>query len=183
MCITKSWLTSSSSAALKLYSVSGYLSFFDVRSGKESSGILILTNELICRQVTFGTTANNAFNVCGVATGNDSKQVLVMSVYRSPWASVADTKTLYQTLDGIAVKFKKIIILGEFNLPAFTKFKYAVDNEQELLRNLFSEHGLRKIVSAPSRGEPLLDLIFVSPHFTDSDVMSLLSVAGSDHNA
>ena len=142
--------------------------------------MILINEQLICRQVTSSATGNNAFNVCGVALGNGSKQVLVLCVYRAPWASAADTKALYKTLGGIAVKFKKIITLGDFNLPAS---KCAVDNEPELLRILVSEHGLRQIVSAPLRGESLLDLIFVSPHFTNSHVMNLPPVTDSDHNA
>ena len=72
---------------------------------------MILTNELlICRQVTSDTTAKNTFNVCGAATGNGSKQILVMCVYRVPLASAADTKALHKTLDVIAVNFRKIFI-------------------------------------------------------------------------
>ena len=46
-----------------------------------------------------------------------------------------------------------------------------------------SGHNLRQIALHPTRDDSLLDLIFVLIHYTDCQVVALLPVAESDHNA
>jgi hypothetical protein len=44
-------------------------------------------------------------------------EILVITVYRTPWASVADTISLCDLLDELIVKHPSLIMVGDFNLP------------------------------------------------------------------
>jgi hypothetical protein len=60
----------------------------------------------------------DAFNVCAVTIDNRRAGVTVIVVYRAPWATYDDTKSLFNQLDAIvSCCTERIIIAGDFNLP------------------------------------------------------------------
>ena len=110
----------------------------------------------------------------------------MISVYRAPWSSVADMKELCILLDGLASRFDRVVITGDFNLPHMC-WSSTIDcsrsdsSAEDLLRRLCDEHDLLQIASLPTRKTSLLDLIFVSSKFTSYEVNNIPPFANSDH--
>ena len=76
------------------------------------------------------------------------------------------------------INFKRVLILGDFNLPKVLSGTIALNSTLELPSWLTADYGLSQIAYLPKRGESLLDLIFVSAHFASSNIIDLLPVAG-----
>ena len=100
VCITETWLTSSS--MLNWYNIFGYVSFFNCRVSKAGNGVLMLVREeLANKQLATAVTCNKALNCCAVVIGKSAKQTLVTCVYRAPWAGLSDMKVICNELDSI----------------------------------------------------------------------------------
>jgi acyl-CoA hydrolase len=64
--------------------------------------MVLVRHDLAAAQLTPAITVNDVLNVCAVVIGNRRNSVTVVVVYRAPWASHDDTKTLRCQLDNIA---------------------------------------------------------------------------------
>ena len=87
---------------------------------------------------------------------------------------------LYKTLDGLIAKYKKIFIVGDFNLSR-AQLSELTSSGTDILIRLAHEHGLRQLAFSPSRRDALLDLILV--YYADCEVINLLPVVALGHNA
>jgi hypothetical protein len=176
VCITETWLTLSS--MLNLYNISGYVSFFNCRVSEAGGGVMVLVREdLASKQIATAVTCNEAFNCCAVLVGRGAKQTLITCVYRAPWAVLSDMKVMFNELDSILVKYNRIVVAGDFNLKSCTA------GAVEIFDNLIMEHNLSLIASQPTRGDALLDLVYVTPDFINSNISDLPPIARSDHSA
>ena len=138
-------------------------------------------------QLIYAVTTNNAFNICAVLLGRRCSKVLIMVVYRVPWANNDDTKDLCKHLEDISAhRADHVIVVDDFNLPHMTWHDTirSLDISIELhLRCFVNEHSLAQIVLQPSHHNALINLIFVSPSLESSFVTDLPPIASSDHNA
>ena len=167
--------------ALNVYNIEGYISYFNNRQNKRGEGTIILVNKyLVSRQLFAAVTTNDAFNVCAVAIGRGNKQLLVVAVYRAPWAASADTKELCKVLDSVVVKHVKVIIVGDFNLPTSSVNSTWIPKE---LNSFAEHHSMIQIAREVTREDALLDLVIITSHFADCAVNTLPPVGGSDHAA
>ena len=142
---------------------------------------MVLVNKcLVSRQLFAAVTTNDAFNVCAVAIGRGNKQLLIVAVYRAPWAASADTKELCKVLDSVVVKHVNVVIVGDFNLPISSVNITWIPKE---LNSFAEHHSMFQIAREATREDALLDLIFTASHFADSAVNTLPPVGGSDHAA
>ena len=53
--------------------------------------MILVRDNMMSRQISANITCNDAFNICSVDIRGSSLQLLVMVVYRAPWASIEDT--------------------------------------------------------------------------------------------
>ena len=113
--------------------------------------------------------------MCAVVIGNGVNQTFVVTVYRAPWATVGDTNEMCNALDDLITKYKPIVMVGNFNLA------FSSAGASTLVHNVANVHGLSQIAGAPKRGNTLLDLVFVSTHYTRGDVINIPPISGSDH--
>jgi hypothetical protein len=176
VCITETWLSSSS--PLSLYAVDGYTSYFSCRKVKAGGGVMVLVrDDLVSRQLLADITTNDAFNVCAVVLGAGANQTLIAGVYRAPWSVLSDIGELCDTLDDIILKSQRCIITGDFNLASCSPAA------KEKLNNIIDVHSLCQIACLPTRGRAMLDLVYVSSQFAECYVTALPPMAGSDHDA
>ena len=81
VCITETWLTTSST--LELYKLDGYMLFSNARNVKSGGGTAIYVRDnMKCRELSSNFTSNDAFNICAVVIGQQPNEVLVVTVYR-----------------------------------------------------------------------------------------------------
>ena len=78
-CKTETWLTSS--AVLSMYSIEGYVSFFNSRSVKVGGGVRVLIREeLRLRQLASDVTDNDSFNICAIEVDISKNTTLILCV-------------------------------------------------------------------------------------------------------
>ena len=161
VCISETWLMPVD--ALNVYNLEGYISYFNNRQSKRGGGTMVLVNKcLVSRQLLAAVTTNDAFNVCAVAIGRGNKQLLVVAVYRAPWATSVDTKELCKVLDSVVVKHVNVVIVGDFNLPISSVNSTWIPKE---LNSFAEHHSMIQIAREATREDVLLDLIFTTSHF------------------
>ena len=115
--------------------------------------MLLVDNRYPSAQLTPCIISNDAFNICVTSFGHRLDKVLVMSVYRAPWATRDDTKEMCDYTDRLAVCFHKIIITGDFNFPnMYWAAKGAVHDDltEVIFRHLLAEHGLTQLEIQPT---------------------------------
>ncbi len=144
--------------------------------------MVLVDNSLRAKQISADVTANELYNICAVAVGSGPHQVLIAAVYRSPRASLSDSKDLRAALDSLLLRHRNIVVVGDFNVSTQSDASSS-STSHVIVDHLVLEHDLRQLASAPTRGAALLDLVFVSHNFSGSTVAALPPVAGSDHDA
>ena len=80
--------------------------------------MILVRSDLSSRQLYTDVTANNAFNICVAFIGNGACLTVIIVVYRAPWAKFDDTKKFFSALDSIIIKHDRVILVGDFNIPA-----------------------------------------------------------------
>jgi exonuclease III len=116
ICITESWLDDESS--LDSYRLDGYTHLCSNRSSKQGGGVIMyISNSISSVQHAISTAVNDAYNVCSAVIHAQAAKILVITVYRAPWASVADTISFCDLLDDLISKHPNLIMVGDFNLP------------------------------------------------------------------
>ena len=185
VCITEMWLSRDS--ILQYYQLNGYTTFFNHRSVMCGGGTAIyVKNELHTRGLTDDVAGNDFFNICAVTLGRSPSASIVAVVYRSPWATLSDTKTLCSDLDAFVSNFSNIIIVGDFNLPdmRWNSSNGVNDSSMEsIFRSSINGQNLLQVAREVTRKTALLDLLLTSRSFDQCDVTSLPPIAGSDHSA
>ena len=78
-------------------------------------------------------------------------------MYRAPWAKAGDTKKLCKLLNDLLDRHKKIILVGNFNIPSF-------GNEDELqvhhpFIHVTTEYNLIQLSCVATRHDSFLDLM------------------------
>ena len=129
---------------------------------------------------------NNAFNVCAASIGHGKFKTLLLPVYITSCASVNDVEAMCAVIDKLTSRFNNVIIAGDFNFPSMRwhNTHTASDSPDErILWRLVSEHNFSQIITHPTRGTAILDLVCLSELLNSSDVELLPPIAGSDHNA
>ena len=77
----------------------------------------------------------------------------------------------------IVIKHERVIIVGDFS-P-----KTCSAGALDMIQNLADQHSLSKMARAPTCGNALLDLVYVSMQLINCVVPDLPPIAGSDHSA
>ena len=65
------------------------------------------------------TDSNTAFNVCAIAIGEQSDQLLIASVYRVPLATFSDNKELCKVLETVIAGHIRLVIVADFNFSSY----------------------------------------------------------------
>ena len=114
--ITETWL--SAKHLNGSYQLSCYNSYTNCRKSKTGDGTMLLVDSQIPSiQLTPDVTDNDAYNLCAAAIGNWRNTMSIVSAYRAPWASREDTIQICEQIDTLAMRFERIIVTGDFNLP------------------------------------------------------------------
>lgn len=189
VCISETWINEDS-GNLGLYQIDGYISYFCGRKTMRGGGAMIYVNDVYpsCEVIKI-ELGNDAYNICAVTIGYHHNQLLLVSVYRAPWATYADTKDMCKELDKITMQHRKIVIAGDFNLPnvkwnTTTKdYNDGTLRTDQLICQFIDEHNLMQLATLPTRQNKILDLILVSSHFANGFVDDHPPIGGSDHSA
>ena len=128
--------------------------------------MILVRSDLSSRQL-YAVTVNNAFNICVTSICTGASLTVIIVVYGVPWAKVNDTKEFFSTLDSIIIKHARVILFDDCNIPAT-----APSSSLDILHRLSTELNLIQLAVSPTRGNSLLNLVFVSWHFAKGVVNS-----------
>ena len=151
-----------------------------------SGTAIYVKNELHPRGLTDDVAGSDSFNICAVTLGRSQCASIVAVVYRSPWATLSDTKTLCSDLDEFVSNFSNIIIIGNFNLPdmQWDSSNGVQDSSMEsVFCSFINGQNLLQVARKATRKTALLDLLLMSRSFGQCDVTFLPPIAGFDHSA
>ena len=166
MCISETWLDDNINDS---YRINYYSSYYCNRKVKRGGGTMIFVSSSIpSRQCANIVAANDSYNICAVSVGRCNSKTLIVVVYRAPWATVDDTENMCNQLEHIIIKHNKTVIVGDFNVPGaqWSPGSTMISGPCGLLQQFACDHDLTKIARQPTRHSSLLDLVFVSSHYT-----------------
>lgn len=183
-CISETWIKSPEDLAL--FSYKDYIVVGNCRPNKTGGGVMILVNPNLRPTVRANSSCispSNGYNICSIKLQNTFPYATLVTVYRPPNATAEDTHALFRDIRAILKSTKCAVVVGDFNIirdwnaPLVPVSSGAA---KELVQ-LMLESDLIQLNLTPSRGDNILDLVFVSSGLSDSTIQQLPPVAGSDH--
>lgn len=111
-----------------------------------------------------------------------SNSVRFICIYIPPKSSTQPNimSDLCDLLANILITDLPVFLCGDFNLPQYSQVKKC--NSSSILSNFANGQNLTQIVDFPTRGQNILDLIFVSNNFPKINVNQLPPLGKSDHH-
>jgi hypothetical protein len=188
LAVTETWLTEKYPDSL-ITSGLDYSIFRCDRKIKTGGGVCLFVQN--CLSVTPVLTANVLNSSLLSVDINDPvahSGVRISLAYIPPSATAEEVSALCDNAAEILTTNQEHVFLGDFNLPsAFSEAIDVVQSPAESDFRLFCNNlNLEQIVSAPTRGNNLLDLILVSDVFLTTcinDCSVLEPFSTSDHNS
>ena len=115
---------------------------------------------------------------------NDTLPIRLIAVYRPPSMTSSDNARLFSVLDLLAEDCVRLCVFGDLNLPYFNwdLFVYPENFLYSSAVGFICNHGLTQLVSDPTRGDSILDLILCSDLLCCDNVEVLPPLANSDHS-
>ena len=147
----------------------------------EHGGVMILIkSSLTSKSLTQSFTPCDSYNVCAISVGRKQRRSLIAVVYRTPSANLSETKDLCVMLDSFVTRhnYSDVIIVGDFNVPGVkwnTEIVYYAGAESVISRFAI-DHSLVQVATKPTRRDALLDLVFVSSHLHNVEVVNVAPV-------
>ena len=191
VCITETWLRSSIPDSCFVNS-KDYSVWRSDRSDKTGGGVCIITRNgtVDATSVMVCQTVGNA-DVCAIDIHSNNSTIRLINVYRPPRSancaeSVELMKLLVKCLINLCDTSGPVLLVGDFNLPGvdWSQPQLAHDGNNSISRfNLFIlQHAFEQLVSHPTRGDNLLDLVFSNDEFIVANLMVDEPFGNSDHN-
>ena len=103
----------------------------------------------------------------------DSSSIMLGVFYRPPGSGYSPLSELHHSLLSIP-DTQHIVLCGDFNLPG---------RQMDLLSDLLLDRSLTQLVTQPTRGENILDLLLTNSPDMISQVDVVSGIPGSDHDA
>lgn len=165
----------------------GYSLFRQDRLDRNGGGVILLVHHdlhpssfaiPIQPEDTFKDSVWCTLSLCS------SKRLLLGCLYRSPNSSVDNNQCLNNLFNTVCHEsFDYLMIVGDFNCPDVNWEFLSCPTSSQFLVDCCADNYLTQLVSSPTRGQHILDLIFVN----DSSFVSNIAVGenfpGSDHRS
>ena len=103
----------------------------------------------------------------------DSSSIMLGVFYRPPGSGYSPLSELHHSLLSIP-DTQHIVLCGDFNLPG---------RQMDLLSDLLLDRSLTQLVTQPTRGKNILDLLLTNSPDMISQVDVVSGIPGSDHDA
>ena len=182
MAVTESWgrpeLTDS------LISQPGYHLFRQDRHSRRGGGVFLLVkNELKPVEYSLPGCSFEESVWCSVHI-SAAVSFLFGCIYRSPTSSSANDQALCSFISDACSSFKgNKVILGDFNCPDIDWHRQSSQPNSQFLLDCCNDNFLYQMVSSPTRGDSILDLVLVDDKSLVSEVFVSDPFLESDHNS
>ncbi len=176
--ITESW--ANSSHLMVEFAIAGYESYQKNRAHKKGGGVICYFKSTLSAVEIKKQDAQNYDSVY-VELANGNKEVTVATIYRPPKQQLADDAALYEEIQTTILN-KNAVVIGDFNCPNINWNLMHGDQEGNRLVEMVKDSFLPQLVTQPTRGNNILDLVLT----TDTDLVSECEVgeilSGCDHH-
>ncbi len=176
--ITESW--ANSSHLMAEFAIAGYESYRKNRSHKKGGGVVYYVKSTLSAVKIEKEDAQN-YDSIYVELTNRNKKVTIATIYRPPKQQPADDAALYEESQ-TTIRNKNAVVIGDFNWPNINWNLIHGDQEGNRLVDILEDSFLSQLVTQPTRGNNILDLVLT----TDTDLLSECEVgerlSGCDHH-
>ncbi len=100
-------------------------------------------------------------------TTRGNKKLMVAIVYRPPKRQRSEDTAVYEEIQ-YTIRYKNAVIVGDFNSPNMNWSSIYGDHQGSRLIEMVVDSFLSQIVTQPTRGNNILDLVLT----TDTDLIS-----------
>ena len=165
----------------------GYSLFRQDRFDRNGGGVLLLVHsDLHPSSFAIPVQSQGTFrdSVWCTLPLSSSKTLLLGCLYRSPHSSFDNNQCLSNLFDAVChASFDYIMIVGDFNCPDVNWESLSCPPSSQFIVDCCSDNFLTQLVSSPTRGQHILDLIFVNDSSFVSNILVGDSFPGSDHRS
>ncbi|KAK6033388.1 hypothetical protein OSTOST_00388 [Ostertagia ostertagi] len=155
------------------------------RIGRRGGGIcILLQSQVDFKPVQFDVPNLAADVLCMDILNNSLDYTRFVLVYRPPSHTLAEDVELCDLLSDLCSVTRNVVLLGDFNLDIDWSITHAPSPRQSRFRrftSLFSHLGLVQLISEPTCGHSILDLVLTSPD-SGSDAAIGPPLGTSDHH-
>jgi hypothetical protein len=182
LAVTESWGRPCLTDALLI--PPGYIIFRKDRNDRQGGGVFVLVREEL-KPVSFPLPDNLTVYEDSVWTTFrvHSKSLLLGCIYRSPSSSLINNESLTSIFECIGQSnFDFKVIVGDFNSPDIDWKMLDASTTCRFLLDCSLDNFLTQLVDTPTRGNHILDLMFVNDPSFVSSVLVNEPFPGSDHS-
>ena len=176
--VAETWINTENRDYLAEYQLPGYTFFSCERKQRTGGGVILYVKTSLHPIVTQQDEVNNV-DIVVVQIKNRSRKLNLGLIYRPPGQSVVTDDRLYELIAEISC-YSDSVIFGDFNLPVNRWGEQLGAHTGRDLYNNLQESALHQLVTQPTRGNNILDVVFstsetlvgnviVGPEFSTSD--------------
>ncbi len=163
--ITESW--ANSSHLMTEFAIAGYESYNNNRQHRKGGGVICYVKNTFSAMKIEKQDAQNYDTVYVELTTTGNKKLLLAIVYRPPKQMRTDDTALYEKIKS-SIRNITAVVVGDFNCPSINWNSLQGDQEGSRLLEMVEDSFLSQIVTQPTRGNNILDLVLTS----DTEVIS-----------
>ncbi len=163
--IAESW--ANSSHLMTEFAIAGYESYNKNRQHKKGGGVICYVKNTFSAIKIEKQDAQNYYTVYVELTTTGNKKLLVAIVYRPRKQMRTDDTALYEEIKS-SIRNKNAVIVGDLNCPSINWNSMQGDQEGSRLLEMVENSFLSQIVTQPTRGNNILDLVST----TDTNLIS-----------
>ena len=182
--ITETWFSPDDD--FSVYELQGFSQFCKCRYGKRGGGVMLCIKSTLSPKLLSSSSPTSTFDMISVQFFTPDPTIITL--VSSPDCSHTDSICLYRQLSDVLnhAGSCNILIFGDFNLP-YICWDNLANTRNDGIHDSFHElclpYDLHQIVSGPTRGRNLLDLILVSHPACYGPVTVEPPISNSDHDS
>jgi hypothetical protein len=179
--ITETWLTEN--IGNSEISIENYTLYrkdrSNIKGGRGGGVLLYISNSVLSLDCLKLNRCENESVWCEILLPRN-KSLLLGVVYNSPNASVEEVANMLAMLRSVGDR--QLVILGDFNYPGINWDTLDSDSLGRPFLDLVQDCFWHQLVTSPTRGDNILDLILTSDEEMVDNVLVIESLSNSDHN-
>ena len=170
-----------------LISLPGFSLFRRDRLERLGGGVFVLArNDLMPIEYSSGNDDGILFeeSVWCTVKVSPTTSLLIGCIYRSPSSSSLNDETMCSMISDACSSFDGVkMILGDFNCPGVNWDLRSSQPISQFLLDCCNDNFLHQMVTVPTRGNSILDLVFVDDTSCVAETVVQDPFPGSDHNS
>ena len=178
--LTETWLDMSGKVFNPEVKIDGYTLFYKDRENRRGGGVALYVRDTLQCCINSKIKTDNKTESLWVDIKEGSHSVILGLVYRPPSASQEINSSLWQEIDR-ASRYRQTCVIGDFNFRNIDWNLMVGNRESEEFLKVLQDNFLKQLVTEPTRGNNILDLILTNREEIINQVDVGGKLANSDH--